>query len=232
MLTVVIPTLNEAKRLPRCLESLSNQTLKDFEVFVVDSVSKDGTADIARKWGAKVLCEPMLGVSIAKNTGASKVKSDVLVFTDADTTSPPDWLEKISKHFEDEKVVCVFGAIRPNDGNALDRFVFYVSSDLFPKIAHVFGFMIAHGPNIAFRRKVFVESGGYDERLTILEDNELPNRVRNYGKVVFDSSIWVYASARRFQEEGHLRPFLRFMKGYWDLYVRKIHAKVEYPPIR
>jgi len=176
--------------------------------------------------------EPRKGVAIAKNTGVKSAKGDIIVFTDADTTHPIDWLKKVNKRFDDPKVACVFGALRPEDGDLIDQAVFFLSSDLLPAATYPLGFMIAHSPNLSFRRSVLVACGGYDERLIILEDNELPNRLKNRGKVVFDPKLWVFASARRFHNEGYMKPFIRFMKGYWSVYVSKEAQKCEYPEFR
>ncbi|HID09424.1 TPA: glycosyltransferase, partial [Candidatus Micrarchaeota archaeon] len=54
-ITVVIPTLNEEENLNCLLQMLANQTLKDFEVIVVDGGSSDGTVQVARDFGAQVI---------------------------------------------------------------------------------------------------------------------------------------------------------------------------------
>ena len=57
LVSVVIPAYNEEKYLPACLEALSRQTFRDFEVVVVDNNSTDRTAEIARSLGARVVHE-------------------------------------------------------------------------------------------------------------------------------------------------------------------------------
>ena len=52
--SVVIPTLNEEKYLPRLLENLSKQTFSEFEVTVVDGSSEDETVKEAKKWQKKL----------------------------------------------------------------------------------------------------------------------------------------------------------------------------------
>ena len=53
--SVIIPTYNSAKTLWICLGSIENQTYDDLEVIVVDNFSKDGTVEIAKSYGAKVI---------------------------------------------------------------------------------------------------------------------------------------------------------------------------------
>ena len=54
-ISVVIPTLNEEKYLPFCLESLTKQTFKEFEIIIADGNSTDKTQEIAHKYTKKVI---------------------------------------------------------------------------------------------------------------------------------------------------------------------------------
>lgn len=232
---MIIPTLNEERRLPICLDSLAEQSFRDFEIIIVDSGSEDETVEIARKRGAKVVYEPKLGFAVAKNFGASEADGEILVFTDADSLYPRDWLARIVWQFSRKSgkdVVAVVGPIRPLERGTLHRFMFALSTEWLPRITALFGFYIAQAPNQAFRRSAFEKVGGYDERLRMLEDNELPNRIRKVGKIVFDPAVWVWSSARRYEREGYLRATLRFLGAYWKIYFQKKAAAEEYPLYR
>lgn len=230
--SIIIPTLNEQFWLPRCLESLGKQTLKDFEVIIVDSGSSDRTVSIARKHGARVLYEPKLGFAVAKNFGAGEAEGEILVFTDADSEYPRDWLRRLVDHFDEKGVVAAFGPLKPMEPKLLHRVMFRITTDFVPRISALFGFYIAQAPNQAFRRSAFEKIGGFDERLRMLEDNELPNRIKFVGKVVFDSGLWVFSSARRFEKEGYLASTKRFLEAYWKIYFQKKAAAEDYPLYR
>ena len=230
--SIIIPTLNEAKRLPRCIESIRNQIFKDFEIIVVDSGSEDGTPEIARRMGAKVIYEPKLGFAVAKNFGASEAEGEILVFTDADTLYPQGWLARVVSHFEKKHVVAAFGPLKPIERGRLHDIMFKISTNWVPRISALFGFYIAQAPNQAFRREAFRRCGGFDERLRMLEDNELPNRIKKLGKMVFDPDQWVYSSARRFEKEGYITSTRRFLGAYWTIYFQKKAAADEYPLYR
>lgn len=230
--SVIIPTLNEEVRLPLCLHSLDAQTFTDFEVVVVDSGSEDRTTAVARKQGAKVVYEPKLGFAVAKNFGAGESAGEILVFTDADSAYPEDWLERVVRKFARKEIVAVIGPIRPIEGGLLHGLVFKVATDWLPRLTALFGFYVAQAPNQAFRRSAFEKVGGYDEELRMLEDNELPNRIKRVGKVAFEPSIWVYSSARRYEKEGYLRATLRFLWAYWRIYFQKRRAAEDYPLYR
>ncbi|AUN94199.1 TIGR04283 family arsenosugar biosynthesis glycosyltransferase [Pseudazoarcus pumilus] len=83
-LSVVIPVLNEAERLPALLASL---TAMNAQVIVVDGGSADGSADIARAAGVAVFDSPP-GRARQMNAGATRATGDALLFLHADTVLP------------------------------------------------------------------------------------------------------------------------------------------------
>jgi hypothetical protein len=87
--SVVVPARDEAHRLPGLLDGLAGAAPRPDEVIVVDDGSTDGTADLARAHGARVLTagEPpagWTGKAYACQRGADAATGDVLVFLDAD----------------------------------------------------------------------------------------------------------------------------------------------------
>ena len=108
-ISVVIPTFNEEKLLSKCLESLQKQTVKPFEIIVVDNNSTDTTAAIAKKMGVKVISEKNQGISFARNAGFNAAKGDIIARLDADTTALPNWIERIKKDIETDGKDAVFG---------------------------------------------------------------------------------------------------------------------------
>ena len=89
--SVIIPTHNEAQAIGRVLTELPSHLVT--EVVVVDSNSNDGTADIARKLGARVVQEPRRGYGRACLTGLANVNSpEVVVFLDGDYSDRPSEL--------------------------------------------------------------------------------------------------------------------------------------------
>ena len=228
MISVVIPTLNEGPVIERCLKSLSKQTYKDFEIVIVDSGSKDGTLRIARKYKSRIIDEPRRGVPLARNRGAREAKGDIVVCTDGDAVYPPEWLERIAKHFEDKEVVAVGGPIAPADGRLKHRIIFKITTDYFARFAKLFGFVVFHGCNSSFRKDAYIKSGGYNEGIRTLDDNEFPNRIKKVGKVVFDPSVVIKTSTRRFEKAGYVRETLHYWKAYVDLYILKKGRTDEY----
>jgi glycosyltransferase involved in cell wall biosynthesis len=86
--SVIIPTNNEAKAIGRVLADLPANLVT--EVIVVDSDSRDGTPDVARKMGARVIEEPRRGYGRACLTGLANAENpEVVVFLDGDYSDRP-----------------------------------------------------------------------------------------------------------------------------------------------
>jgi glycosyltransferase involved in cell wall biosynthesis len=100
MISVIIPTYNEADVLGNCLRSLSGQSVKDFEVVVVDDGSNDKTMSVlselrVKNYELRILRQNHKGAGAARNFGAKKACGDILVFADADMTFDKKFLEKL-----------------------------------------------------------------------------------------------------------------------------------------
>lgn len=98
MISVVIPVYNNAKHLPRCLNSLLAQTYKDWEAVCVDDGSNDGSGAILDRYAAadsriKVIHTPNGGVSAARNLAMGLVSGEYLLFVDSDDFIHPRTME-------------------------------------------------------------------------------------------------------------------------------------------
>jgi glycosyltransferase involved in cell wall biosynthesis len=93
-ISVVIPARDGAATLGALLESLREQHVDDdrYEVIVVDNASRDATAAVARRLGARVTHEPIPNRSRARNRGVAAARGDLIAFTDADCVATPGWL--------------------------------------------------------------------------------------------------------------------------------------------
>lgn len=93
MISIIVPVYNEEKYLPKCLDSLVNQTYQDLEIICVNDGSTDGSLEILEQYAAKddrikVVSQENQGLSGARNAGIAEVKGEWMMFVDSD-----DWLE-------------------------------------------------------------------------------------------------------------------------------------------
>lgn len=97
--SVIVPAYNAERTLAATLKSVAEQTLRDFEVIVIDDGSSDGTVAIAEGFRDRlpklsVISRPNGGVARARNTGIEASVGGILAFLDADDVWHPTWLEK------------------------------------------------------------------------------------------------------------------------------------------
>lgn len=97
-LSVVIITFNEEKNIERCIRSVAN--VAD-EIIVVDSVSSDKTAEIARALGATVHLQPFLGYVEQKNFALDLASNEFVLSLDADEALDPNLVSSVLKAKQD-----------------------------------------------------------------------------------------------------------------------------------
>ena len=98
MISIIVPVYNAEKYLRRCLDSIMQQSYKDFEVIIINDGSVDGSAeicaDIAREnKKVKTITTENRGVSNARNIGLDLAKGEYIAFVDADDYLDIDYLE-------------------------------------------------------------------------------------------------------------------------------------------
>jgi len=110
--SVIIPTLNSAKTLKQCLESIAGQGYpKDkVEIIIADAGSTDKTLDIISEFSAalniKVILNPLKTGEAGKAAGRKHAKNDIIAFIDSDNILPDkDWLKNMVEPFDDPEIV-------------------------------------------------------------------------------------------------------------------------------
>jgi glycosyltransferase involved in cell wall biosynthesis len=215
--SVIVPTYNEEKTIETCLQSLRRQTFKDFELVVIDGHSKDRTIEIARKYADKILFDEGKGTAAARNLAVKALKSEIVAFIDSDTIVPECWLDVIVADFK-KGVVGVGGPLLPEEGNFVDKMLFFISADLLRRIISKFGSHHFSGNNCAYSREAYLKSGGFREDLDMLDDVEFSMRMGRYGKEKFEPKMIASASIRRTKQKGHSSTVKMYLKGYLSLF--------------
>jgi rhamnosyltransferase len=112
-ISVIIPVRNGAQTLGLCLNSLSNQTLKDqIEIIVLDSMSGDASCALAKSYGARIIHIPdgTFDHGLTRNIGVQHASGALIYFTVQDAwLASNDMLEKMAMHFEAKEIMGVMG---------------------------------------------------------------------------------------------------------------------------
>ncbi len=217
MISIIIPALNEGKHIGRCIRSIKDQKYPDYEIIVVDAYSKDGTTRIAKRLGAKVIQQKPSGAGAARNAGAAKARGDILAFVDADTRLPRHWMQRLEKIYSDKSVVAAAGPVKPDSRRLKHRFMFFVMADAFPKATSLFDSYQFNGANMSLRASAFRRMRGFREGYQKMEDNEIGNRAKRFGRVVWDRRLYATTSTRHFDKKGYLRMTCGFWCGYLEM---------------
>ncbi len=216
--SVVVPAREKAAHLERTLDSLLGQVFDgELETIVVASGSATLAAAREHPVTDRVLVdERENGPGTARNRGVAATTGDLLLFTDADTIVPPEWIRRHRRHYATPSVVGVGGPLRPITDAVRHRLLFRLLSDWWYRVSWPVGFVQQPGCDCSVRRSAFEAVGGFDESLPFLEDTDLSLRLRDEGLVVYDHTCPVETSARRQREEGYLPLFLAYFVGYLE----------------
>lgn len=110
LISVIVPCYNQANYLEECLQSVLNQTYKNWECIIVNDGSKDNTEDIAEKWVKKdnrfrYLYKENGGLSSARNAGTDMAKGSYIQFLDSDDMILPEKFEKSMKFADNAEII-------------------------------------------------------------------------------------------------------------------------------
>ncbi|MDQ3685479.1 MAG: TIGR04283 family arsenosugar biosynthesis glycosyltransferase [Acidobacteriota bacterium] len=201
MLSIIIPTFNEAHTISQTLEQVAGLRGR-FEVLVVDGGSVDGTVEIVRRSGIKIITSVERGRGAQMHAGASAARGDALLFLHADTHPPPDAVERITGALNAPKTVGGNFAVRFDGRGRAARFLTW----LYPQLRKL---GLCYGDSAIFaRREVYNEIGGF-QSFPIFEDLDLVRRLRKRGRVVHLSAV-VVTSSRRFENRSFAFTFGRW----------------------
>lgn len=110
--SLIMPTINRRDELRVFLESIENQTYKDFELIVIDQNPNELIFDVIKEFQKKLdikyIRSEQKGLSFNRNKGLILADGDIIGFPDDDCEYPTDILEKVIKFFEENKDYKIF----------------------------------------------------------------------------------------------------------------------------
>jgi cellulose synthase/poly-beta-1,6-N-acetylglucosamine synthase-like glycosyltransferase len=207
----VIPSHNGGGRLPSLLDALARQSFdRPWEVVVVeDGSSQVSSETLSRFPGARLVRQPQGGPGAARNRGAALATGEILVFVDDDCEPKADWLGEMLRPFADASVVGVKGAYVTGQSGIVPRFVQAEYEEKFARLARKPFVNFVDGYSAAFRRRAFMQAGGFDESFpqASVEDREFSLRLsKGRGRLVFNpqaivshrhvASFWGYLAKK------------------------------------
>ena len=202
--SIIIPACDEEHYLPLCMDAIDAATAQlgePVEVIVVDNLSRDRTADIARERGARVVEEPAKCLSKVRNRGAAEARGQYLAFIDADSYMSADMLVHIK---------CAMATGRYVGGGIVgartDRISLGIAAHLLLLLPWLLWLRIT-GVMFYTRPEHFHAIGGFNEERLTVEDIDFALRLHAHGRTrgLRFKNLWrgrVITSARKFDEFG------------------------------
>ena len=185
--SVIIPTYNRFQQVVQAVESVLNQSLKAFELIIVDDGSTDGTADkLQTLFGAKIRLfhQTRAGVSSARNNGAGQSNGQFLAFLDSDDIWNKDKLKcQIDFHKQNPQL-----QLSQTEETWIRRGKFVnphkkhqkPAGYIFPQSLHL---CTISPSSVLMEKKLFDTTGGFDEKLMACEDYDLWLRITSANEV-------------------------------------------------
>lgn len=189
--SVIIPVFNVCNYVAECIESITNQTLKNIEIICIDDGSTDNSLDIVRKYASidsriAIYSENNCGLSIARNLGIDVAKGKYTYFIDSDDLIDKNALFELFEKCENEKLDLVFfGGEVFADDTRFDKIVYknkqnYIKKGKYNKIysgIDIFKLMLSNGDYAPSSCMIFAETKFYKKNNikfidTILHEDE------------------------------------------------------------
>jgi len=207
MLSIITPTLNEENFLSRLLESIERQDFPEREIIIADAGSKDKTVAIAESY--KVTVVPGGLPAKGRNEGARFSKGEMFLFLDADVVLPDDFLNRVLKEFKERNLDVASFCLDSQSGKKSEKFLYNFFYN-WPII--IFEKILSHGSQAVLVKKEFFEKiKGFDESIKFAEDHNFVRRIKKIGKFGVIRSAKILSSPRRFEKDGWLLTYFRYI---------------------
>lgn len=191
MISVVMSVFNGEKYLREAIESILEQTYKDFQFVIVNDGSTDSSLEIMREYQKKdqrikIINQENTGLAKALNRGIKQAKGKYIARMDADDISKPDRLDKQIEFLENNPNCVALGTqsyVIDNDGNEL-----FITNLPTEKKTIKENYLPARNPfyhgSVMFRKDSYIEVNGYNEDIIhFIEDLILWNNLSDIGEL-------------------------------------------------
>ncbi|GGF46955.1 glycosyltransferase family A protein [Echinicola rosea] len=172
LISVIIPTYNRAKMLPRAIESVIQQTLKEWELIIIDDGSTDNTKSVVDEFLSdkriSYLYQENRGVSAARNLGTEKAIGNFFCFLDSDDWVKKEWLDDFfQKYCSNKQLEVIIGGFCVSKDNRIVK----------NRRAEAEKYNNTLPGTYFIKSALFKEIGGFDTHLSYGENTELFFRV-------------------------------------------------------
>lgn len=236
-ISIIIIAYNEEKYISGILDSLKNQTNKDFEVIIVDSKSTDHTELVVNAFANSfdefryITLHTALGPAYGRNQGAALAHYDRLLFFDADTRVEPDFIERITQELIDRKLDLATCPMRIAEGTFLSTVGALWLNGFLSLLKPIYS--SAYGACFLSTKEVHAHVGGFDEHVGICEDCHYVKKARRHHQYTFGIlTPYFYTSDRRATTEGRFTLLITYLRVHvYRMFTGKEISRSDIPRI-
>jgi len=202
LVSIIIPAFNAEKLISETINSVLNQTYKNYEIIIINDGSTDNTLSIVKKYESKkinIIDQENRGQSASENIGLKHSQGELIEFLDSDDLLSPDKIEKqvkkYNKYGNNFVYSCKWARFRKLTNDAV-----FIPNILWKDIKPVDWLVNAwennlmmHGASWLIPRKIIDDAGLWDERLTLINDFDFFSRVLlNCDEIKFCKEVKTY----------------------------------------
>ncbi len=227
--SVIVPVYNRIDEVRDLLDSLSRQTLKNFEVVIVEDGSTapcEAAVKEARGVDVKYFYKENEGRSIARNHGMERAEGDYFIFFDSDCVIPPEYFETLTRELDAHPTDCFGGPDSAHESFTTTQKAINFAMTSFLTTGGIRGGKVSLEKfvprtfNMGFSRKVYEKVGGFREMFS--EDIDMSTRIREAGfSIALIRPAYVYHKRRV--------DFKKFLRQVYVFGMSRITLKLLYP---
>lgn len=227
--SIIVPVYNRIDEVRDLVESLEKQTMKNFELILVEDGSSEPckeVAEAAEGIEVRYFFKPNEGRSIARNYGIERSRGDYLVFFDSDCVIPPQYFEKLTARLDAEPLDCFGGPDAAHESFTDTQKAINFAMTSFLTTGGIRGGKMSMEKfvprtfNTGFSRQVYEKVGGFREMFS--EDIDMSTRIRQAGfSVGLILPAYVYHKRRV--------DFAKFFRQVYVFGMSRITLKLLYP---
>ena len=237
----IIPTLNEEKLLPILLEQIKSSGVVEkynCEIVISDGGSSDNTIAVAKNYTDKITKHSenrRQTIAEGRNSGANIAFGEILIFIDGDIlfNDLNRFMDKVEITFSSNKYLAMtcYINIHPNERVFSDK-IFLNFYNWYFRILNNIGVGMGRGECQIIPKNIFNSIGGYNQLLVAGEDFDIFKRIRKKGKILFDKSLVIYESPRRYRKYGHFKIFFSWLANALSVIIKNKSSSHEWEEVR
>jgi len=186
-ISILLPVFNDQDFIKRSINSILNNSYKDYELIIINDGSNDSTLEILKTINdprMKLFSKTNTGLIDSLNYGLTKCNYDIVMRMDGDDEIKESKIKTQLNYFKTRNYILLGTGAEIIDNNSRVKKIIDVPEDNINILNNMKNLKtsLIH-PSIMFYKDAIIKSGGYDSKFDVAEDFELYFRISKYGNL-------------------------------------------------